>query len=109
MTDAADFRPKSDFLATLKARGFNAYHTTTSALYLLLMFVSNLFYPTDQLPQLIRWLAWLNPVTWQVDLIRDATFGGGDPLLLALEATGCFGFLLAAFWRANRSLNAPIE
>ena len=29
----------------LNLRGFNAYHTTTSALYLVLMFISNLFYP----------------------------------------------------------------
>lgn len=94
---------------SLKARGFNAYHTTTSTIYLLLMFVSNLFYPTGRLPDPIRWLAWLNPVTWQVDLIRNATYGAGEPLQLTLEAAGCFAFVLAAFWPANRSLNAPIE
>jgi ABC-2 type transport system permease protein len=94
---------------SLKARGFNAYHTTTSTLYLLLMFVSNLFYPSERLPDWIRWLSWFNPVTWQVDLIRHATYGAGEPSWLLLEAAASIAFVLLAFWPANRSLNAPIE
>jgi ABC-2 type transport system permease protein len=93
----------------LKARGFNAYHTTTSTLYLLLMFVSNIFYPTERLPDWIRWMAWLNPVTWQVDLMRHATYGAGEPLVLALEAAAMLLFIVAVFVPANRSLNAPVE
>lgn len=92
----------------IKVRGFNAYHTTTSSVYLLLMFVSNLFYPAERLPEVLRQLAWLNPVTWQVDLIRSATYGAGEPGILALEAAASFGFVLLAFWPANRSLNRPI-
>ncbi len=94
---------------SLKARGFNAYHTTTSALYLLLMFVSNLFYPTDRLPDWIRWMAWLNPVTWQVDLLRNATYGAGESMTIALEAAASLLFTLAIFIPTNRSLNAPVE
>jgi ABC-2 type transport system permease protein len=93
----------------LKARGFNAYHTTTSTLYLLLMFVSNIFYPTERLPDWIRWMAWLNPVTWQVDLMRHATYGAGEPLVLGLEAAAMLLFIVAVFVPANRSLNAPVE
>jgi ABC-type multidrug transport system permease subunit len=94
---------------SLKVRGFNAYHTTTSTLYLLLMFVSNLFYPTSELPGWIRWAAWANPVTWQVDLMRSATYGAGEPLQVALEAAGSVAFAAAAYALSSRSLNAPVE
>lgn len=94
---------------SLRLRGFNAYHTMTSAAYLLLMFVSNLFYPTERLPDVVRALAWANPITWQVDLMRYALYGAGDPRALPLEATGFALFVVAAFALANRGLNGPIE
>ncbi|MBA3556127.1 MAG: ABC transporter permease, partial [Gemmatimonadales bacterium] len=94
---------------SLRMRGFNAYHTTTSAAYLLLMFVSNLFYPVAQLPEAVRWAAWLNPITWQVDLMRWASYGAGDADVLRLEAAAFVAFVGAAFWLANRGLNGPIE
>jgi ABC-2 type transport system permease protein len=94
---------------SLRMRGFNAYHTMTSGLYLLLMFISNLFYPVERLPEPAGWAARLNPVTWQVDLMREAIYGGGDPALLRLEAAGFVLFTLASFALANRSLNGSIE
>lgn len=94
---------------SLRARGFNAYHTTTSALYLLLMFISNLFYPTDRLPGAVRWLAWLNPVTWQVDVLRHATYGAGDPVRIRWEGAALLLFILAVYIPTNRRLNAPVE
>jgi ABC-2 type transport system permease protein len=94
---------------SMRMRGFNAYHTTTSALYLLLMFVSNLFYPVDRLPESVQWLAWLNPITWQVDLMRWVSYGAGDTTVLRLEGVGFVVFVGASFWLANRRLNGPIE
>ena len=94
---------------SLRMRGFNAYHTMTSGLYLLLMFISNLFYPVERLPAPANWAAWLNPVTWQVDLMREAIYGGGDPALLRIEAVGFVLFTLASYALANRSLNGSIE
>lgn len=93
----------------LKVRGFNAYHTTTSSLYLVLMFVSNLFYPADRLPGWVRWLARANPITWETDLLRYFTYGAGDPRPLRLEAVGFVLFILLCFWLANRILNQPME
>jgi ABC-2 type transport system permease protein len=93
----------------VRMRGFNAYHTTSSTAYLLLMFVSNLFYPVERLPKAIQALAWLNPITWQVDLMRWASYGAGDPAILRLEAMGFVIFVGTTFWLANRGLNGPIE
>jgi len=92
----------------LQLRGFNAYHTTTSAAYLLLMFVSNLFYPTSRLPGWIQWLAWANPITWQVDLLRYHTYREPAPYLW-WEAAGFLLFTVASFWLANRKLNGTID
>jgi ABC-2 type transport system permease protein len=94
---------------SLRMRGFNAYHTTTSAAYLLLMFVSNLFYPIERLPEAIRWAALANPITWQVDLMRWAGYGAGDPTVLRLEALGFSAFVAATYWLASRGLNGPID
>jgi ABC-2 type transport system permease protein len=93
----------------LNLRGFNAYHTTTSALYLVLMFISNLFYPTTQLPAAVRWIAWGNPVTWQTDLLRYYTYPTAQLPYLALETVAFIVFVLVTFWLANRKLNGTIE
>lgn len=93
----------------LNLRGFNAYHTTTSALYLVLMFVSNLFYPTQQLPGAVRWLAWANPVTWQTDLLRYYTYPAAGVPHLLVEVGAFIVFILVTFWLANRKLNGTIE
>jgi ABC-2 type transport system permease protein len=93
----------------LNLRGFNAYHTTTSALYLVLMFVSNLFYPTQQLPAAVRWLAWANPVTWQTDLLRYYTYRAAVSPYLPVETGAFVVFVLVTFWLANRKLNGTIE
>ena len=93
----------------LNLRGFNAYHTTTSALYLVLMFISNLFYPTEQLPRAVRWLAWINPVTWQTDFLRHYIYPGADLPHLLVETLAFFAFVAVTFWLANRKLNGTIE
>jgi ABC-2 type transport system permease protein len=93
----------------LNLRGFNAYHTTTSALYLVLMFVSNLFYPTQHLPAAVRWLAWANPVTWQTDLLRYYTYPAAVSSYFAIETGAFMVFVLVTFWLANRKLNGTIE
>ncbi|HSA92288.1 MAG TPA: ABC transporter permease [Terriglobales bacterium] len=94
---------------SVRVRSFNGYHTTTSAMYLLLMFISNLFYPADRLPGWAEWLAWLNPITWQVDLLRYHTYGAGTPRVLQLEAAAFVAFVLLTFWMAARALKNPVD
>ena len=47
-----------------------------------------MFYPLDPLPPLFRWIAYANPITWQVDIFRYATLGLGSASVLLLEALG---------------------
>lgn len=94
---------------SLRIRTFNGYHTVSSTMYLLLMFVSNLFYPAAELPRWAAWLATVNPLTWQVNLHRRDIYDAGDPGRLLLEAGGFVVFTLVAFALADRALNQPIE
>ena len=95
-------------LLALLVRGYNAYHTTTSAFFILLMFVSNLFYPADRLPGPLPWLASANPVTWQTDLMRYYTYGPELPYL-RWEALALVLFTVIVFALASRKLSGTIE
>ncbi len=68
-----------------------------------LLFVSGALYPTEGMPAALRMLARVNPVTYQVDLMRHA-FGqptefsvGTGLMVLAAAAVVAFGVTAAAF------------
>jgi ABC-2 type transport system permease protein len=89
----------------LRIRRNDVFNAVTSILYFVLIFVSSMFYPTDPLPRWFAAAALANPITWQVDVLRYATIGLGDPGRVALEAAGFLGFtILAALW-AVRTLS----
>lgn len=46
----------------------------------------------------------MNPLTWQVDLLRFGLLGQGQPLMLALEAGALAGFLAVCLALAVRTL-----
>ena len=68
-----------------------------------LLFVSGALYPTEGMPAPLRLLAWVNPVTYQVDLMRHA-FGQPaefavttDLLVLGMAALVLFGLTALLF------------
>jgi ABC-2 type transport system permease protein len=82
----------------------DAFNTITSVLYFVLLFASSMFYPLDPLPAALRAAAYANPITWQVDVMRYATIGYGDPSLLPLEIVGFALFTAASFIGALAAL-----
>jgi ABC-2 type transport system permease protein len=68
-----------------------------------LLFVSGALYPTTGMPAPLRLLAGLNPVTYQVDLMRHAVgqpaeFGAGrDLLVLVVTTVVAFGLTALLF------------
>ena len=76
----------------------------TSVFYFVFLFASSMFYPVDPLPAAFRAVALANPITWQVDLLRYATIGYGDPGRLLWEAVAFAAFTLVSFWLAYRAL-----
>ncbi len=89
----------------IELRRMDSFNTATSAAYILLMFFSTMFYPVLDLPAWFRVAAHLNPLTWQVDLLRYALLGRGSPAALAWEAAALAAFALAMLAVGVRALN----
>jgi ABC-2 type transport system permease protein len=83
----------------------DSFNTVTSAAYILLMFFSSLFYPLVDLPAWFRAVSYLNPLTWQVDLMRYSLLGTGSVVALWLEAAALLAFALISLAFAVRALN----
>lgn len=89
----------------IKLDRMDAFNTLTSASYILLMFLSSMFYPLSNLPIWFRVPAYLNPMTWQVDLLRFSLLGVGSPKTLLLEGVAVVVFALVCLFLAVRALN----
>ncbi len=88
----------------LRIRRNDIFNTVTSIFYFVFLFASSMFYPLEPLPAAFRTVALANPITWQVDFLRYATIGLGDPRTIAIEAAAFVVFTGACFWFAVRSL-----
>jgi ABC-2 type transport system permease protein len=88
----------------LQIRRNDAFNTVTSIFYFVFLFASSMFYPLEPLPAAFQQVAYANPITWQVDLLRYATVGAGRPATLALEAAAFALFTLVTFGAALWSL-----
>jgi ABC-2 type transport system permease protein len=95
------------FYATfaLVIRRNDAFNTVTSVFYFAFLFASSMFYPIEPLPTVFRQIAIANPITWQVDALRYATIGLGDPQRVALECAAFVAFSAVAFVAALAALS----
>jgi ABC-2 type transport system permease protein len=71
----------------VKESSVDAFNTVTSAAYIFLMFLSSMFYPLADLPQWFQWIARINPMTWQVDMLRFSLLGTGASSLVLMESS----------------------
>ncbi len=87
----------------------DTFNTVLNVLYFVLMFLSSLFYPLEDVPGWLHVTAMLNPLTWQTDVLRFLTVGVGNiPMILA--ETALFGaFLVISFLAALRALKRGME
>jgi ABC-2 type transport system permease protein len=83
----------------------DSFNTVTSAAYILLMLVSSMFYPITDLPGWFRLIAWINPMTWQVDALRYTLFAVGAPATILLESAAFVVFAIVSLAFAARALN----
>jgi ABC-2 type transport system permease protein len=88
----------------LRIRRNDAFNTVTSIFYFVFLFASSMFYPLDPLPPTFRAVAYANPITWQVDVLRYATIGQGNPGRIALEGAAFVLFTAGAFGLAVQAL-----
>lgn len=89
----------------IRLQRMDSFNTVTSAAYIILMFFSTLFYPIDDLPLWFRVAAYVNPMTWQVDLLRFSLLGTGNAAVVLLEAAAFGVFVIIALTLAVRALD----
>jgi ABC-2 type transport system permease protein len=75
----------------------DAFNTITSVFYFVFLFVSSMFYPIEPMPFAFQVVAYANPITWQVDVLRWATTGLGSPRWLIVESAGFVLFTTISF------------
>jgi ABC-2 type transport system permease protein len=88
----------------LRIRRNDAFNTVTSIFYFVFLFASSMFYPLEPLPPVFRAIAYANPITWHVDVLRYATIGLGEPTWVLIEAAGFAAFTAGAFAAAGHAL-----
>lgn len=88
----------------IRLHRMDSFNTLTSASYILLMFFSSMFYPLSDLPAWFRVASYLNPMTWQVDLLRFSLLGIGSRGLI-LEGAAIVVFTVICLTLAVRALN----
>jgi ABC-2 type transport system permease protein len=81
----------------LRIRRNDAFNTVTSIFYFAFLFASSMFYPLDPLPRAFQAVSYANPITWQVDVLRYATIGLGNPTHIALESVAFAVFTIGSF------------
>jgi ABC-2 type transport system permease protein len=89
----------------IRLQRMDSFNTVSSAAYIFLMFLSSMFYPIADLPGWFQWTARINPMTWQVDMLRFGLFGTGAPMLILLESLAFVLFILVCLALAVRALD----
>ncbi len=94
------------FLALLALRitRSDIYNTVLNIAYFVLMFASSMFYPIENMPVWLKYVAHANPLTWHTDVLRYTTIGVGNPETIIIEAAAFALFLAVSFWFAVRTL-----
>jgi len=80
------------------------FNMIINSTYFVLMFLSSLFYPVDQLPGWLKIPSICNPLTWHADVLRYLTIGTGLPTDVTAQSILFVFFLLLAFLLALRMI-----
>ena len=89
----------------IRLQRMDSFNTVTSAAYIFLMFLSSMFYPLADLPSWFQWSSRINPMTWQVDMLRFSLLGTGAPAVILLESVAFVLFTLICLALAVRALD----
>jgi ABC-2 type transport system permease protein len=94
---------------TFLIRRNDTFNMVINASYFILMFISSLFYPIDQLPVWLKIPSQVNPLTWHTDVMRYLTIGIGDVQEVAARSLFFALFLIASFFIAQRMIRRATE
>lgn len=94
---------------TFLIRRNDTFNMVINASYFILMFISSLFYPIDQLPAWLKVPAEFNPLTWHTDVMRYLTIGIGGFQAAAVHSLWFAAFLVASFFVAQKMIQRATE
>lgn len=86
------------------ASSFQRFMVLSNVLFPILIFASPSFYPISDMPVVLQYVAWANPVTYGVNALRDGLFLGiadSWPYLTVLAVIAVVGSALIV-WRLQR-------
>lgn len=88
---------------------FQRFTVMANILGPLMLFASASFYPAQSMPLLLRWISWINPMTYAIRAVRDAALLGGRSSLpinvaLGFVALGCWLVVARGLVRRARDL-----
>ncbi len=92
-----------------RIRRTDTFNTIINVAYFVLMFVSSMFYPLEQLPNAFKAVAYVNPITWHTDVLRWALVGTGTADVIFAEALGFLLFTIVGFRVALWALKRAVE
>jgi ABC-2 type transport system permease protein len=92
-------------ILAVRLRRMDSFNTMSSAAYILFMFLSSMFYPIDGLPGWFQWTANMNPMTWQVDVLRFTLIGTGSPANALIKIGAFAAFTLFGLTLAVRAVD----
>ena len=95
-------------IVAFRMRRNDTFNTVINVAYFVLMFVSSMFYPLDAVPKWLKYISYINPLTWHTDVLRFTTIGVGDLSTISIEAVGFVLFLLTSFWFAQQALKKVV-
>jgi ABC-2 type transport system permease protein len=96
------------YVVAIKIHQMDAYNAIVGVMYVLMMFLSSMFYPLATMPGWFQVVSYVNPITWQVDLLRFALLGLGTSSTLIVKAIVLVSFTLASLIVTLRALR-PAE
>jgi ABC-2 type transport system permease protein len=92
-----------------RSRSIMGYHGMIFLFNLPVLFASNALYPLAVLPDWMRVIVLLNPLTYQVDAVRALAFGVPPTLPLALSAAVLLLLAVVGVWFAYISFQRTIQ
>jgi ABC-2 type transport system permease protein len=90
----------------LRIKRNDMFNTLINVLYFVVMFLSSIFYPVDNMPGWFRIGSYLNPITWHTDGLRYFALGVGNTETILLELFAFSAFTLIGFFFAVRALKS---
>jgi ABC-2 type transport system permease protein len=67
-------------ILSVKLKTSEGFDTMINGIFLFFSFASSAFYPLEEVPEVLRIIFYINPLTYVVDIIRDSMFSQFDSM-----------------------------